>query len=111
MTSISSLAQAPSPVQNTGLKVNASQQSEAKLQTTETTKAVDGGPAFASPVSNVDPTSGVSILVYQDPQTGSKISQYPSKQVVEQYALTSKLKGGSEDPTGDASVKSAQNYV
>lgn len=54
-------------------------------------KAKDGGPAFSSPVSTVDPSSGVSIQVYRDSSTGQQISQYPSKQVVDQYAHGSKV--------------------
>lgn len=40
---------------------------------------------FYSPVSKVDPDTGLAVLDVLDTTTGKVVQQYPSKQVVEEY--------------------------
>lgn len=104
MTSINSMVSGPAPGMMVGHKTSASQPSESNSQPPDDKlKAADGGPAFTSPVTNVDPSSGVTIMVYRDSSTGKELSRYPSKQVAEEYAKGAKRGGLSAD---DADVKS-----
>ena len=91
MTSISSLAAGPAASVGVGVKATSSQQSEQSPKPADKQKANDGGPAFSSPLTTVDPSSGIAIQVYRDASTGQQTNQYPSKQVVEQYARGNKV--------------------
>ncbi|MDO8608371.1 MAG: hypothetical protein Q7R40_17695 [Phaeospirillum sp.] len=91
MTSVSSLAAGPPALVNVGPKTKAGPQPQQEQKPADTLKADDGGPAFSSPLTTVDPSSGIAIQVFRDSATGQQTNQYPSKQVVEQYARGSKV--------------------
>jgi hypothetical protein len=45
-----------------------------------------GAPQYLSPVTQVDPMTGVAVTQIRDRQTGDPVVQYPSQRVVEEYA-------------------------
>jgi hypothetical protein len=95
MTSINSVVSGTAQGYVAGHKSTAEQAPEPNTQTPDKLKAADGGPAYASPVTNVDPSSGVTIMVYRDASTGKELNQYPSKQVVAEYTKGAKRGGDS----------------
>jgi hypothetical protein len=42
-------------------------------------------PQFISPITNIDPDTGIAVLVVRDVFSGEVADQYPSKQVVDEY--------------------------
>ena len=78
MTSVSSLAAGAPALVNVGQKTSAGPQPQKAEAPTEKLKADDGGPAFTSPLTTVDPSSGIAIQVFRDSETGQQTNQYPS---------------------------------
>lgn len=69
------------------------------------------GPQYLSPVVNVDPNTGIAVLVVRDTTTGEELSQYPTRMAIDEYSK--KLKANEANPSQSqpvaASADSAQD--
>ena len=66
MTSVSSVAVGPPANVSHGPKSAQEPQSQQIAKPVDKLKADDGGPAFTSPITSVDPKSGIAIQVYRE---------------------------------------------
>ena len=84
MTSITALAQAAPVASGPGPKSEAAPTSSAQpVAAASQTKTAE---LFVSPVMNVDPGTGIAVLMVRDGATGQELSQTPTKQALQHYA-------------------------
>ncbi|MDA8231850.1 MAG: hypothetical protein M0006_10975 [Magnetospirillum sp.] len=66
------------------------------------------GPQYLSPVTQIDPQTGVAVLAIRDVQSGKILGESPSRQVIEEYRrLTKDHNPGNSPAVGSAATGSS----